>query len=78
MRSTVATILGIEPEEVKVQTYKAIDKARDTSNALYNTATGHMIFDFNPTGGSRKEPFAWSIIWQNSQIDAERWPKPSV
>ena len=78
MSATVATILGIEVEEVKVRTYIAVDKKKDSSNALSNTAAGHMIFDFDPTGGDRKEPFAWRIIWQNSLIDADQWPKPSV
>ena len=73
MRHTVATILGIDDEQVKVQTYIPVDKNKDKSGSLENTAAGHMINDFDPKGGSRAEPYAWRIIWQNSQIDADQW-----
>ena len=78
MRHTVADILGIKDDEVKIQTYIPVDKKKDTSGSLKNTAAGHMIFDFDPKGGSRAEPYSWRIIWQNSQIDADQWKQPSV
>ena len=78
MRHTVANILGIDDDEVKIQTYIPVDKKKDKSDSLTKTAAGHMIFDFDPKGGSRAEPYAWRIIWQNSQIDADQWKQPSV
>ena len=78
MRSTVATILGITDDKVKIQTYIPVDKKKDESGSLDKTAAGHMIFDFDPTGGSKREPYAWRLIWQNSQIDADQWSPPSV
>ena len=78
MAHTVATILGIPDDEVKIKTYIPVDKKKDTSDSLKITAAGHMIFDFDPTGGSRAEPYAWRIVWQNSQIDADQWSQPSV
>ena len=78
MRETVATILGIDVDKVKIMTYIAVDKGRDTSGSLTETAAGHMIFDFDPSGGSKDKPYAWRIIWQNSQIGADQWKKPYV
>ena len=78
MRKTVANILEIADDKVKIQTYIPVDKKKDDSDSLTKTAAGHMIFDFDPTGGSRAEPYAWRIIWQNSQIDADQWKEPAV
>ena len=72
MRETVASILGIPAEEVKVRTYVAVDEAKDISDALGTTAAGHMIFDFDPKGGGRRTR-AWRIIWENSLIDTDEW-----
>ena len=76
MAKKVAEILDIDVPRVKNVTYLAVDKAKDKTNALSKTATGHMIFDFDPSGGSRGMPYAWRIIWQNSLIAGDQW-KPS-
>ena len=79
MAQTVATILGISKEEVKIKTYIPVDKKKDKSDSLTQTAAGHMIFDFDPDEGSRRGGFyAWRIIWENSQIAADLWEQPSV
>ena len=76
MASTVATILGIPANQVQLNTYVGVDKDKDP-DALTTTAAGHMIFDYDPTGGpasTRRTPFAaWRIIWQKSQILADQW-----
>ena len=73
MAHTVATILKIPDEQVNIQTYLPVDKAEDESKALENTAAGHMIFDFDPEGGSDAKPNAWRIIWENSLIAGDQW-----
>ena len=73
MASTVATILGISDEEVKIEIYTPVDKGKDKTKSLEETAAGHMIFDFDPKGGSKAKPYAWRILWQNSQLDADQW-----
>ncbi len=73
MAQTVADAIGIDVERVQQRTYLAVDKTRDTTDALKNTAAGHMIFDFDPTGGDRGTPYAWRIIWQNSLILSRDW-----
>lgn len=77
MASTVATILGVTPDKVITETYVSVDKQKDPK-ALDNTAAGHMIFDYDPTGGpggNRRTPWAaWRIIWQKELILADQWP----
>lgn len=76
MASTVATILGVTPDKVTQDTYVGIDKKKDPQG-LKTTAAGHMIFDYDPTGGpggTRRTPWAaWRIIWQKEQILADQW-----
>lgn len=76
MASTVATILGVTPDKVIQDTYVGVDKKKNPQ-ALKTTAAGHMIFDYDPTGGpggTRRAPWAaWRIIWQRDQILADQW-----
>jgi len=73
MAHTIATILGISDDQVTQATYLSVDKKKDKTDALGSTAAGHMIFDYDPTGGNRREPRAWRIIWQNSLILGQQW-----
>lgn len=73
---TIASILSIEPNAIHVESYVAVDKDKDSKTprpALVHTAAGRMIFDYDPKGGDRKEPFAWRIIWERSQILGDQW-----
>ena len=82
MVDTVASILGIDANEVKLHAYEAVDKARDTANVLGETAAGRLVSDYDPKAGDRKEPVSWRIIWQNGILDLQQWaapkPKPPV
>lgn len=72
MAKAVADALGVDVSAVQQVPYLAVDKAKDRTNALDNTAAGRMIFDYDPQGAGRRRP-AWRIIWQNSQILADFW-----
>lgn len=73
MKAAVAAALNIDGERVTVNTYAPVDKKKDTTNALKTTAAGHMIFDFDPKGGSRATPYAWRIIWQRNILAGDEW-----
>ena len=78
MASTIASILGIDPVKVVQKTYVAAD-GEVNKKLLDNTATGRMIFDYDPTGGpdgTRHAPkAAWRIIWQKDLILADQWDR---
>ncbi|KAL8776565.1 MAG: hypothetical protein Q9213_008222 [Squamulea squamosa] len=79
MASTVANVLNIPRAKVQTETYVAVDKSKDEEKGekqaiLETTAAGHMIFDYDPAGGSRRSPMAqWRIIWQRAQILGDEW-----
>ena len=77
MADTIAPILGINADQVKLHVYDAVDMEKDTTNKLRDTAAGRMIFDYDPEAGDKKEPVAWRIIWQNGILDLQQWPAPA-
>lgn len=79
MANTIASILSIDASAIQQESYIGIDKKEDDKipqPVLRTTATGHMIFDYDPKGGNRQEPFAWRIIWQRYQILGQQWSAP--
>ncbi len=79
MARTIATILSIDFKTIQQESYVGVDKDKDKKlpkPVLSHTAAGHMIFDYDPKGGDRKEPFAWRIIWQRDQILGQQWSVP--
>ncbi len=79
MADTIASILSIDAKVINLESYEGVDKKADDLTPrplLKHTAAGHMIFDYDPKGGDRKEPFAWRIIWERSQILGQQWSAP--
>jgi len=73
MAKTIASILDIDYNAIQQESYVGVDKNKDIDGVLDNTAAGHMIFDYDPKAGDRREPFAWRIIWERSQILGHQW-----
>ena len=77
MADTIAPMLGINANQVKLHRYAAVDKLKDGTDQLGVTAAGHMIFDYDPQAGDRKEPMSWRIIWERGILDLQQWPAPA-
>ncbi|KAK4697670.1 hypothetical protein P7C71_g449, partial [Lecanoromycetidae sp. Uapishka_2] len=96
MAATVAQILNMPAPvqvnqgaqfpigQVSTQTYVRINRnAPGATNTLENTATGHMIFDFDPQGilgrtRNAAAQAAYRTIWQNGIILADQWNAAST
>ena len=77
MANTIAPILGISADQVKLHPYVAVDAAKDTTDQLGRTAAGRMIFDYDPNAGDRQEPVSWRIIWERGILDLQQWRAPA-
>ncbi|CAD6594517.1 MAG: hypothetical protein ASARMPREDX12_009192 [Alectoria sarmentosa] len=71
MVSTVNGIIGIDPV---VRAYEAQDSGTPSGKAtLKTTGAGKMLFNYDPTGGSRAKPNAWRILWESQVIAVGQW-----
>lgn len=71
MVSTVNGIIGIDPV---VRAYEAQDSGTPSGKAtLKNTGAGKMLFNYDPTGGSRAKPNAWRILWESQVVAVGQW-----
>ncbi|KAF6237247.1 hypothetical protein HO173_004715 [Letharia columbiana] len=71
MVSAINGLVGVAPT---VRTYDAQDaKTPSGQTTLENTGAGHMLFDYDPTGGSRAKPNAWRMLWESQVVAVGQW-----